>query len=417
MRYKKGRFGRAAVGTLLFASVVWAAAAAGSLDTSFDGDGIATTAAMNGYVRAVATQSDGKVLVGGNDAEGAGAGWKLRRYGTGGSIDTSFGTNGVVELFGAGTADTIFDIAVDAQDGIYLLGVAGHEETVTTGKGKKQTTTTVVRKKSTVTRLGADGAIDNGFGTNGSVAIDLPDRQEQPWHSARNIALAGGRLIVSGQTSIITGKGRNKNITGAIALVKLHASDGAFDTAFDGDGIVIDSMNGTVDNMRMALAVDSNGAIYTAHWTDSSDWNVVKHSSSGVRDSNYAGSSPANGAYIQDLAVDGSDRVIAIGNVGTGDDRDGIVARYDTDGDLDSGFGTSGSTVSGIANWDLFFRVSIDSNGIYALGAHRANGIANVELDAIVMRFDSGGDADANFGSESVSGLGEPVRPGGVSEP
>jgi hypothetical protein len=33
------------------------------------------------------------------------------------------------------------------------------------------------------------------------------------------------------------------------------------------------------------------------------------------------------------------------------------------------------------------------------------------------MRFDSGGDADANFGSESVSGLGEPVRPGGVSEP
>jgi uncharacterized delta-60 repeat protein len=169
--------------------------------------------------------------------------------------------------------------------------------------------------------------------------------------------------------------------------------------------------------VRLAVAVDSNGAIYTAVWTSSSDWNVLKYSSSGVRDSSYTGSSPSTGAWIQALAVDSSDRVVAVGFIGTGDDRDGIVARYDTDGDLDSSFGTSGSTQSGLSNWDLFAGVAIDANGITVLGAHRVNGIANDEQDGIVMRFDSSGDADTGFGSGTTAGLGEPVRPGGVSYP
>lgn len=404
---------RGVLAALAITGVAFAAAAAGELDTGFDSDGVATVQATGGYVWAVATQSNGKVLVGGDDDEGAGNGWKVRRFNTDGSLDTSFASNGVYADFGATHNDSVFDIVVDGSDGVYLLGLAGYEETVTSGKGKKQTTTTVVNQKSTIVKLDANGDVDTSFGTSGRVVLELADGGE----SWLRMALGGSNLIVSGKASIVSGKGRNKTYTLGVALVKLDASDGALDTGFGSGGVVVDSLDGSVDNVRVALAVDSNGAIYTAVWTDSSDWNVLKFSSSGVRDSSYAGSSPSAGAWIQDLAVDGSNRVVAVGNIGTGDNRDGIVARYGTNGDVDTSFGTNGSTLSALSNWDMFWRVAIDANGITVLGAHRTNGIANDELDAIVMRFDSNGDADTGFGNEPATGLGEPVRPGGASYP
>jgi uncharacterized delta-60 repeat protein len=415
MKRKAGRSRRVVLVALTLAGVAFAAAAAGELDPGFDGDGIVTTSATDGYAWATATQSSGKILVGGNDAEGAGPGWRVRRYNADGSLDTGFADHGVYAAFGAKSTDTVFDIAVDGSDRIYVLGDAGYEETVTSGKGKKKTTTTVVNQRSTIVRLDADGSVDTSFGTSGSVVLDLPDQER--WSGATRLALSGGSLIVLGQTSVLSGKGRNRTLHPAIALVKLDASDGTLDSGFDGDGVLVDSLNGSVDNVRMAVAVDSGGAIYAAVWTDSSDWNVVKFSSSGARDGGFAGSSPSAGAWIQDLAVDGSDRVVAVGEIGTADDRDGIVARYGTDGELDASFGTGGSTRSGLSNWDLFGRVAIDGHGITVLGVHRVNGVGNDEQDAIVMRFDAAGDADAGFGSEPTAGLGSPIRPGGASYP
>lgn len=61
----------------------------GSLDTTFDGDGI-TIAQIGGTtlsVQSVGLQSDGKIIVGGDD---------LIRYNPNGSLDSSFGTSGKV---------------------------------------------------------------------------------------------------------------------------------------------------------------------------------------------------------------------------------------------------------------------------------------------------------------------------------
>lgn len=64
-------------------------AANGSLDNTFDGDGIVTTAAET--ASGMAIQADGKIVIvtGGSD-------YGVIRYNTNGSIDTSFGTNGIV---------------------------------------------------------------------------------------------------------------------------------------------------------------------------------------------------------------------------------------------------------------------------------------------------------------------------------
>jgi uncharacterized delta-60 repeat protein len=70
----------------------------GVLDTSFDGDGVATTGFGLGsaaVANSVAVQPDGKIVVGGSRTTSVdGTDFALARYLTDGSLDTTFGTGG-----------------------------------------------------------------------------------------------------------------------------------------------------------------------------------------------------------------------------------------------------------------------------------------------------------------------------------
>jgi uncharacterized delta-60 repeat protein len=407
---------RGAVALVACAALVFAAATAGILDTGFDGDGVATVElGTNNYVWAVATQSNGKTLLGGNER---GEGWEVRRFNADGSLDTGFATNGLYSAFGDDDLDTVWDIAVDGQDRIYVLGSAGFSATVTTGKGKKQTTTTVVTVKSTVVRLDADGALDTGFGDNGILEVELPDDSE--W--AQHMLLADGHLLLSGETSVVSGKGRNKTITPAIALMRLDASDGSADSGFDGDGIVIDTADG-VWRVRRGLAVDSNGSIYVAIWPESGAggdrWEIRKYTSAGAGAGSLASSDPD--ASLEDLVVDADDRVIAVGHLNEGtteDDIDGLVVRYTAAGALDTGYGTSGSTTTNLPERDILGVVALHGGGIVALGKQWHAGAAN-EFDTVgfVLRLDANGDADTGFGPGNTAGVSDVVQPGGSAQP
>ena len=104
----------------------------GSLDTSFGGDGMATPA-VGGGIRDLAIQDDGKLVVGGYEG--------LVRFEPDGSLDTSFGTGGVV------TNDALLPTAVAIQpDG----------KIVAAGNG------------FTLARYHADGSLDLSFGFGGT---------------------------------------------------------------------------------------------------------------------------------------------------------------------------------------------------------------------------------------------------------
>lgn len=70
----------------------------GSLDTSFNGTGMVTTAilAASDQANGVAIQPDGKIVAAGWTDNGAGASFALVRYNAGGSLDTSFNGTGKV---------------------------------------------------------------------------------------------------------------------------------------------------------------------------------------------------------------------------------------------------------------------------------------------------------------------------------
>lgn len=129
----------------------------GTLDTSFDGDGIARTDFGGaGFETAygVAIQTDGKIVSVGSSKVNAGSSdfdfdMAVTRLNIDGSIDTSFGTNGIV-LYGPDSLDEASDVAIGTGDKIIVVGYA---------------------PGFTVLQYNSDGTLDNNFGNQGVVSV------------------------------------------------------------------------------------------------------------------------------------------------------------------------------------------------------------------------------------------------------
>ena len=122
----------------------------GLVDTAFGTNGIAETVFTSQYPVPfkIIVQADGKILVGGKFASGA-ADVALARYNADGSIDTTFGTNGIASYPGI-VGSWISDM-VQKPDGKTLLALE-------MGSGSPH---------CVVARINTDGSLDATFGSNG----------------------------------------------------------------------------------------------------------------------------------------------------------------------------------------------------------------------------------------------------------
>ncbi|MFH9552814.1 calcium-binding protein [Streptomyces sp. NPDC017435] len=142
----------------------------GSVDSSFDGDGIVRTD-FGDYeaVEGLALQPDGKIVAVG----ASGARFALARYFPNGALDTSFDGNGRVITPGGGAAD------VQLQPGDGRIVVAGSN-----GPGGDVA----------VLRYNPDGSQDTGFGTGGLAIADFGGTD-----AARGVALqTDGKIVAAG---------------------------------------------------------------------------------------------------------------------------------------------------------------------------------------------------------------------------
>jgi uncharacterized delta-60 repeat protein len=212
----------------------------GSLDISFDpGTG------ANDFVRSIALQSDGKIIIGGYFSSYNGTvRTRIARLNTDGSLDTSFDP-------GTGAHDFIRSIALQS-DGKIIIG--GYF-TSYNGTGRTR-----------IARLNTDGSLDAGFdpGTGATGASN-------PIDHVGSIALqSDGKIIIGGEFTGYNGTVRNR-------IARLN-TDGSLDTGFDpgtganiginsttlqSDGKIIiggifTSYNGTVRNRIARLNADGS---------------------------------------------------------------------------------------------------------------------------------------------------------------
>jgi uncharacterized delta-60 repeat protein len=209
----------------------------GSLDQSFGSGGIAVNNISSGYdyTYAVALQSDGKIVTSGSTSGQA----FVARYNTDGSLDTSFGSNGLVtDSFGG--SDTAFDVAIQSDGKIVATGADSN------GNG----TMFVIRYNS-------NGSHDTSFASNGIYTASAP-------------AGAVGLVIQSDGKIVLGGWVRNAYLSWAMSRLN---SDGTLDTSFGNNGLVVtDFGSGNYSILQMS---QYNGMLIVTSANPASPYNWI----------------------------------------------------------------------------------------------------------------------------------------------
>ncbi len=267
----------------------------GSLDTSFDSDGIVTTPVGNSSKAfGVAIQSDGKiVVVGRSDGQFA-----VVRYNTNGSLDTSFDGDGIVTT-SIGSRAVARAVALDGAD----IVVAGF--TKESGKNK-----------FAVARYTSAGALDTAFDTDGIVFTDLGNRArvfDVAVDASSNVIAVGFadddialvkytsagavtfsiNTTVNGQAQanavVIDGTGKYVVVaeTSTDALALRYNTDGTLDTTFGDEGINDDVGGSAHEGVTVTLLFDRKtpgiaGGTFTSGAWQTRDLNVIRGSKANV---------------------------------------------------------------------------------------------------------------------------------------
>jgi uncharacterized delta-60 repeat protein len=239
----------------------------------------------------------------------------------------------------------------------------------------------------------AAGTLDTCFGTGGKVVTEVtPDRD-----FARALAIQpDGKIVVAG----IAGYSAGSN--NADFLVVRYNSDGSLDTTFDSDGIAITDFGfGLVDDdYCRGVAVQPDGKIVLAGRSQVSPttyaFALIRYNSDGSPDTSFSEDGKAQfemAAIIEmyGFALQPDGKMVVGGRYFADGAFTGLVVRFNSDGSLDSSFGTNGTTsasVSGVFSVALQTDGKIlvagtqgtDTNPAFALGRLNTNGSADLSF-------------------------------------
>ena len=334
------------------------------LDTAFgSGDGVYTLNNDNGdNARALAVDSSGRIIVTGNTGVDSGTrpGRDLLVFAlqSDGTLDTSFASSGIFRLDDVGSFGTAND---GTRDYGYDILIAGDDSVYVTGLTQGWSFDNYVAKLTPAGALDTSYGLQSGFsiGTNRAGVYQEVDRNIGGTTGAidqgRAIALVSGSIMLAGFTEY------DKVPDYDVTLQRIN-SDGTLDTSFNyvsGYNPAYNNMSGGTDTRDYvqpgAVAVDGSGNFYLGGigYTDGSthDGMVIKTDSSGALDTNFA----TSGSYTfgsdgeKDLCNDvvvwsGPPwRLYVVGSkTNASGDSDLIVIALDSQGALDTTFGTSG---------------------------------------------------------------------------
>lgn len=288
-----------------------------------------------------------------------------------GTLDSSFGVAGkVMTNIGAGF-DAAFGVAVQPADGKVVA--AGR----TSGGGGK----------FALARYNADGTLDTSFGGDGKVTTNFTSGDD--WANAVVIQ-TDGKIVAAGRASGAGGK---------FALARYNTG-GSLDTSFGGDGTVITNFT-SGDDLIFGVAIQpADGSIVVAGFVDDgpgSKLGLARYHANGTRDTTFDvdgrvttdltnGPDGAYGVAIQ--PADG--KIVA---AGTADFQKFALARYNTDGSLDTSFSDNGTARPDFTDGSDYARsVTIQP----ADGKIVAVGSAGDESFALA-RYDTDGTPDTTF--------------------
>jgi uncharacterized delta-60 repeat protein len=399
--------------------VQWVAPS-GSIDTSFGTAGVASTDffATNDTLQSIALQSDGKVVVTGYTTNGANPHLAIARFSAAGILDTTFGTSGKVfqtynfngdygqsvliqpdnkimiagETFNgvgtynltsrftsAGVMDTTYGAGGYFQDTLSAAAIASNATLLSNNDILATFHYAPVTMDFALLKILASGALDTTFGTGGYVSTDFNGFSDFSYWITTD---SSGRILVAGKPF---------NFTQDFGITR-YTSQGVLDTTFGTAGKTIVDFASFNDSANSIL-VQSDGKIILVGEAINGGHNnfaLLRLTSSGILDTTFGAAGFVISAFTGNndrataAALQPDGKIIAVGTANVAGTDYFAIARYKTDGNIDTSFGTAGLITTHIgAGNNSVTSVALQPDGKIVVG-----GYANVSgtQDFIVLR-------------------------------
>lgn len=337
----------------------------GSLDSTFGVNGIVTTDInVNSvdYAMSVAVQDDGKLIVAGRTALGFSAfDFALVRYHINGSLDSTFGINGIITTDISGYNDYGCDVKLQKNGKIILVGYSYN--------GFNASLATI--------RYNSDGSLDKSFGIGGIANT----RFGEVYLNGQSVAIQDDGKIVSVATTVLPGREYDY-------LLVRYNPDGSLDNSFGKDGIVTTDVCYTDNADAVAIQKDGKivvvGSSYDTVSSSGKGFSLARYNSDGSLDSTFdkdgkvvtSISALPDKAYS--VAIQSNGKIIAIGHALDGvSDFKIALACYNPDGSLDSTFDGDGKVTTNIATmYESGESVAIQKDGKIVVAGFISNGLS-----------------------------------------
>jgi len=242
------------------------------------------------------------------------------------------------------------------------------------------------------TRYNPDGSIDEGYGLNGNILIPNGGAEAATIQVDNKLLLSGffGESLLSST---------------AFALIRLTSS-GSLDTAFGANGFVSTEF-GDYEHRGAGVIVQPDGKIVQSGTLSGLDRKFVlmRFEEDGTPDLEF-GSDGAVTTEVDEfgqlytLAMQDDGKLIAAGRLRHSVTMDFVMIRYNSDGAIDSTFGTNGFVFTDTEDDDEnVAHIRILSDGKILMTGR----IDNPERDFWIIRFNPNGSLDSSFGSDGMT--------------
>jgi uncharacterized delta-60 repeat protein len=301
----------------------------GSLDTTFGSAGVVETqiGSFGAAASVLALQPDGKILLAG---EGA-----MARYNTNGQLDGSFGSGGIATILL--TSPTAIALQ---PDGKILLAAGGS----VVGFSEPPPGVALAQAAGFISRYNTNGSLDTSFGISGEVASVAVA-------GAIAVQTEGGcfsdcEILIGGTVDSLNSNNGNSIGFGVVR----YNSNGSVDTTFGEGGAVTTTFAPTEPAATLfAVAVQANGGIVAAGsagqfaaagFVTQADLALARYSSTGAPDTTFGSGGQASTAFgtnqaaIYGLALQNDGKIVVVGTslknaqIPGGQTGGIVVARY-----------------------------------------------------------------------------------------
>jgi uncharacterized delta-60 repeat protein len=297
-------------------------------------------------------------------------------FAAGGNLDTGFN----------GSGKSVFNVeSSDAPSYFVDVAVIGGDKFLVAGHAEISSSYYAI----TLSRFNSDGSLDTSFGAGGKVITDVGVYSQA-------VALAvqpDGKIVVTGNSG---------DYPNRMAVILRYTPDGVLDNTFGNNGIIFIPVQFPRDITVLAdgkILVAGSGDVPN---TTNDGVRVAKLNANGSLDTTFgtngiASSTVGSGSSANKMAIQSDGKIVVSGRFGSR----GLVNRFNTDGSLDSTFGTGGVREIVGPNFTQIYTgggIAIQPDGKIVLAGAASSSSGNYSA-LLLARLNSDGSSDESFGS------------------